>query len=517
MDTKQVEESIWGTKHKATCEDTTCKGCHPSYMRQFRRYFYSIHADHLPSCLNSYIDSDADIPTCKGCSEDYVAKVEYKKARTLAIESGKVKEVITKVYLEVEKLKDADAALPTPKYPIGVWDGTIYRDYADLASLGNYIPKELFIETLKTVTGAIVGNSLSCSAYDVNPRFYTVLIVPSQGGKGTTIKWALKFYKSLSDGYFGTLLWGQSDEPGQIVGAALCDFSSDVGMMHAAKAQSRWLQVYEELNVFMERASVKGSGQSLLAANRSLYDDDTFTMSTTAQRKEGGTFKVLNSFLAGTTPNLWANMFKGTQSTGSGIFQRLSITAHDGKFDRVGSLKIPQCQDLQQHLVNKIQQLEKSPLDLPMSPAALFEMDRWFRELQKGQDGEETGRLNIVAQKNALHMAWLRNHSEIAGSDMRGAIALAEYHLAMRKHYKPNVGENIQAQLQDELLKALAKKPMTKSAAMDKTHAYRDYGTEIAKRAWVGLIDAGLITPLEDKKTFRPTTPLEREHDHLRA
>jgi hypothetical protein len=519
----EQNESFWGTpRHKADCDGNDCHGCDPGYLQNLRNYFLSMEYWHTSQCLRNFLDSDLDLNECLGCSISYLEEREYRKARRLAITSGQVKEVIKEVYVEVNKAKNVHAVCEiaaTPIYPMHVWDGTVYKDYADAVGAGNYIPREFFVEALKTVTGAVVGNNLKCSKYEVNPRFYTVLLAPSQGGKGTAIGWAQEFYKNVQSrggAYFGPLLWGLHEEiDSGSIGAAKCEFASDVGMMEWASAQPRWLQVYEELNTFMEKAGIQGSGQSLLALNRTLYDTEECDVSAKAKRK-GGTFKVLNSFLAGTTPKLWADMFQGTHSVGSGLFQRFSITAHDGDFERVGALGVPSCRPLVDHLIQKVRELETTPLDFYMTPEALEEMNAWFKRLQETMDKEDSGRINSIANKNALHLAWLRNDKpKIEGADMRGGIALADYHLAMRKIYKPNTGENIQAILQEKIIKALQTQQMTKSTTMDKTHAYR-YGTEIAKRAWDGLVGAGLITCLADKKTFRPTTTLERENEHLR-
>lgn len=116
MDTLQEEKSFWGyPRHQEDCADKECKGCHPEYMRNFRDYFYNMEMWHTPQCKQNFINSDLDTIECTGCSEMYTEQLEYWKARTLAIESGKVKEVEKKVYVEVEKGKCAGAALPKHK------------------------------------------------------------------------------------------------------------------------------------------------------------------------------------------------------------------------------------------------------------------------------------------------------------------------------------------------------------------------------------------------------------------
>ncbi len=76
--------------------------------------------------------------------------------------------------LDAEDAEDMEA-MPRPKYPDEVWDGTPYGEFADLCTEGNFIPKKFFSESL-TVVGAVVGDRLTCPITGVNPRSYTIII-----------------------------------------------------------------------------------------------------------------------------------------------------------------------------------------------------------------------------------------------------------------------------------------------------------------------------------------------------
>src|SRR6202034_3917578 len=57
-------------------------------------------------------------------------------------------------------------------YPVDVWNGTIYGEFAECCTQDNKIPKEAFIESLKTVMGAVVGDRLTSDGQKIHPRQY---------------------------------------------------------------------------------------------------------------------------------------------------------------------------------------------------------------------------------------------------------------------------------------------------------------------------------------------------------
>lgn len=384
-----------------------------------------------------------------------------------------------------------------PCYPIEVWKGTIYHEYAFAASEHNNIPEAFHLEALKTTAGAIIGNGITCETYGVTPRLYTILLAPGGGGKGTAIDWATAFFKEfLGASTFSPLLWGSSDEldpTRTVIGAAIVSFGSDVGMQNAAKRQSRWLQHYEEISTLFERVGIQGSGQSLLAANRQLFDTENFTVMETAKRA-GWQGRAQNSLLGATTPDLWSSMFEGTKSVGSGIFQRLSIIAYGDKIKRVAHLKIPRVRVLQGALIEKILSLQEQPIALKFSPEALSLLSTWYDGLQaQDEEGEDTGRLNVIAMRNALHLAWLHDKTVVDSEEVKGAIALADYQYEMRKQYRPNVGDNSNARIQEQIRLVLRKHGgLTLSKLKQVTH-YDRPGLDIWTRAFTQLVTAGEV------------------------
>jgi hypothetical protein len=68
-------------------------------------------------------------------------------------------EVIT-AEAAAEMQKKVAAPKGVVEYPYAAWEGTLFQDFADLCGDGNVIPKEFFIESVKTVVGAICGHRI---------------------------------------------------------------------------------------------------------------------------------------------------------------------------------------------------------------------------------------------------------------------------------------------------------------------------------------------------------------------
>src|ERR1035441_7832505 len=87
-----------------------------------------------------------------------VGRYELPEPDPVAILGGSVpKEVDTS--MDAEVLPKG----PRPVYPLEVWEGTVYGDFGKACSARNYIPQKFFIESLRTVVGAIVGEQLRCN------------------------------------------------------------------------------------------------------------------------------------------------------------------------------------------------------------------------------------------------------------------------------------------------------------------------------------------------------------------
>jgi hypothetical protein len=156
------------------------------------------------------------------------------------------------------------------EYPLWVWEGTVFDEFADLCAVGNYIPKEFFIESLKTIIGAICGHRIQPhrSGGQQPSRFYTTIIAPPGIGKSTGGKWGL-------DLFLGTGLLYQLSQEGAYVniGCAVGAFASDSGMKkNGFMKNTRILQVYDEATALIEKFGIDGSGGAFLDAQNQLFE-----------------------------------------------------------------------------------------------------------------------------------------------------------------------------------------------------------------------------------------------------
>lgn len=392
-----------------------------------------------------------------------------------------------------------------PIYPLKVWKGTDYAEFAEICSRNNFIPKEFLIEALKTVTGAVIGHQLS--APDIEgciPRFYTVLMGGAGSGKGTSISWAASVFKDVTiEGLqMVNLIWSPAtkiqDVPWTELGVCEEGFNSAPGMQRSnEKGQTRWLQTFEELDHLIEGSGIEGSGKSLMGVNRQLYDREEFSTTTTGKR-DAIAGKAQNSILAATTPELWSDMFAGKQVRGSGLFQRFNLLASpEGR--RKGSLRRPNLEAFKTDFVSRVLLLEKQPRKLEIEDAAIEAMDQWFTQEKFNElDGEVRGRLNVLGWRNALHIAWQRDSGSITVSHMLDAIELSDYQLAMRLRHTPAEGENQDALVENKIqVYVKANKWVNRRDAVRQLNLNR-YGRSRIERAITNLVNAGEIQLFEE-------------------
>lgn len=399
-------------------------------------------------------------------------------------------------------------AEPMPRYPTEVWEGTEYAQFAEICKQGNYIPSEFFIESIKTVVGAVAGNMLRILGIEGGlPRFYTVLINSGGSGKGTAISYACEVFREDWGGKAKPLLWSPIRGIETIswvhIGACTTAFSSAPGMQRTAeKGQTRWLQIFEELSSIIESTGIQGSGQSLLAANRQLYDSEYFTTTATAQR-DSSAGRAQNTLLAGTTPTLWAEMFAGKQVEGSGLFQRFNIVTADN-IQRVGTLMSPDLEAFSVALSERVAKLDGAPLRFNIHKDSLVLMNEWFEKASASVDGEEPdpddyGRINVLGWRNAIHLCWLKGRTTVLPDDMERVIKLCDYQLAARKKCKPSTGENPTALLEDKIRRIVRERGKIKMREARKRINADRYGITTWERAVKNLVSAEDIRYAEEK------------------
>jgi hypothetical protein len=398
----------------------------------------------------------------------------------------------------VSSVSETAPALAAPlRYPIEVWDGTLYGEYADINTRGNFIPREFFVEALKTVVGSILSDKLSIANVEgSNPRFYTTLIGLPSIGKDTTFKRvsdlfyipapvSLEEESSLNATLPAKLLWNAQDTS-NFIGACKGQASSASGLAkflpqydrkgNLTPGQSRVLFEYGELSTLLEKIGIDGSGGALVAALCDLYDGTNFSVPAVADLKPfGGDLHL--SILAGIQPERWNELGAGRGVEHSGIHSRWNLIPTE-ETRRVATLPVVDIADFRARLRAR---LPLEPLFVLAPQSVVARMGDWFQDLLKRAENSPAGasataRLNVLAWKNALHHAWIRGLQEIDGNAIEAGIALAEYQLQVREQYAPLVGDDKLSKAMEKIRRFLRKHGKATFSALGKGVNYARMG-----------------------------------------
>jgi Bifunctional DNA primase/polymerase, N-terminal len=396
------------------------------------------------------------------------------------------------------------------EYPYWCWNGTLYEDFATICGENNVVPKEYFIEAVKTVVGAICGHRIfPFKTLSQESRFYTILIGPGGSGKSSAARWS-------KDLFIGTGMLYELSQSGAFsnIGCAQGSFASSSGLIKNGFAKnSRILQYYDEATTMIEKFGITGSGDSFLDAVNQLYESGAMPQLTTkddkGQSPTAGRL-VHNSILGCTTKEKWAASFIRTNSESSGFFQRLNIITNDSD-ERVANFNDPDLSVLRDQFVRKIQPLEYQEVIVSKTPEASDIFEKWYSSKRvewKELPNDVTGRVQVMVQRNASHLAWLMSGDDITPDPekalipievicdediMERAIALAEYQVEARKGHQPVQGRNDQA-MAENLIRVVVQRSgyISRSKLQREIRADR-YGVHIFDRAINNLCQEGLI------------------------
>jgi hypothetical protein len=420
---------------------------------------------------------------------------------------------------EIEVVPDSVLNNPKPvskslaQYPLWAWNGTLYEEFAELCGKGNHIPHEFSIEAIKTVIGAICGHRIQPYGFnDQQPsRFYTILVGPGGGGKSSAAKWAINLF-------IGTGLMYELAQTGAYVnvGCAKGAFASASGMQKNGFAKhSRILQVYDEITSVIEKFSITGSGGSFLDANNEMFEyTPTVPCMVTKESKDSNlpAHEVHNSILGCTTPLRWQNAFKKTNTDSSGFFQRLNIIANPNK-KRVAELLTPDFNDIRERFLRKIQALEFQKAVMYKNEEATALLESWYKSKAEEWEGlteDITGRIQVLVQRNACHLAWLMSGDDVVPDAekakepikvfcdediMRRAIAIAEYEVKVRQLHKPIEADNPYALIENAIERFFLEnegQPVSRRKLYRLLHANR-HGSQIFDKCVSNLIQEGIM------------------------
>lgn len=344
---------------------------------------------------------------------------------------------------DIEELDNTVTKIPLPVYPLEVWDGTLYLEFALLASRDNYVPPEFFVEAAMTYAGALTANQLHCESEALTPRLYTVLLAPPGSGKGTTYRRVHPLFEP------SRLMTQVGEQPPLPCAALLARAASENGLNDALLTHPHVISDFEEMDQMMEKTRIEGSGGALMSCIRSLFDDTRPGLTTSKGRPviaELGYFSLLGSM----THSLWRKAMEGRDSYGSGLGGRFNLVATNE--DRTAAiLMTPDFSPHRKALDAKLAALDSSPQMIGIEPAAQKLLAEWW----EGKNKPFHNRVNVIAGRKALHLAWITGQPSITLETMRKAIQLAEYLVAIRTAFAVAQGEERAAITENRVLQIL--------------------------------------------------------------
>lgn len=368
------------------------------------------------------------------------------------------------------------------RYPIEVWDGTDYAEFARRGTKDNFIPPEFFVESLKTYVGAVAGgNMLITNERSGRPRFYTILLAGPGTGKNTAIDCTHDLFRIREEGGLvaGTwpkdaLIWysqhREEHRTAKRIGACRMKMSSASGLARSLprldkdgkvcnNPQERLLVVYTELAEMFEKLGIEGSGAAMMSALCDLYDGEEFVVPALADNDSfGGHLRM--SILAGIQPRKWDIVCAGKGIEGSGFDERINLIPTTN-VRTVASLNDPNFEDFKDPFLSRLAMLEVEPyLVKATAEAKAYANDEYQKLKPKDEEGVSAGRLNVLAWRNALHYSWLVGAPVVDVDAVGRGMKLARYQLEVRKLYKPLTGDNATARAANAIWRWMLKKPI---------------------------------------------------------
>lgn len=396
------------------------------------------------------------------------------------------------------------------EYPYWAWCGTLYEDFATIAGQKNLVAKEFFLEAVKTVVGAVCGHRITpFQTESQESRFYSIFISPGGSGKSSAAKWAC-------DMFAGTGLVYELSQAGAYtnIGCAKGSFSSAPGLIKQGFARhNRILAVYDEATTLIEKCAVPGSGISFMDLVNQLFEINRSVPQSLTKESKDVVFKAVQFSLLGcTTEERWDNAFAKTDAESSGFFQRLNIVSNPSN-ERVADFPDPDLVDLAKDFVKKILPLEYQKAVVRKTPEASAMLEKWFASMKKQWQrlpDDVTGRIQVMVQRNACHIAWLLSGDQIPSPEkpneiieiicdedvMARAIALAEYEVFVRQLHRPITAENAWAKLECLIRRYMvrhgSKQPVLRGKLSRAVHANR-FGIKMFQSALDNLCAEGFI------------------------
>jgi hypothetical protein len=146
--------------------------------------------------------------------------------------------------------------------------------------------------------------------------------------------------------------------------------------------------------------------------------------------------------------------------------------------------------------------LDKEPIEMTVDDTVMGMVDEWFgQDKFEEAEGEVRGRLNVLAWRNALHLAWQRGLRAIDSRAMRDALALSDYQFEIRRRYTPAEGESQGALVENKIRNFLEVVKKAHRREVVQRLNLRRYGGFVVDRALETLQRMGEIQITEETTT----------------
>jgi hypothetical protein len=347
-----------------------------------------------------------EAPAVQSSSQDALSKVdqiqaEYEKASADADQASEEFE---------ERLVEAG------EYPLHVWEGTPYYEYALLAcgegEKANFIPASFHVNCLATVVGAICGNRIAPDfSLSMPAHFYTIML-SNEGGKGknTAGDWSRSCFRGTG------LLYQSGLKAHRNIGAFHDDFASARMLISTFAEYPSVLEEYPELTTLTEKFGIENSGESFLNFILNSYDSMVPNWSRVKGMKLPSNLptEINNSILAGTVIDKWKEKIQGDQY--ETLIQRLNLVFSD-ETRTVPILWDPDVTAVQRKLMDRVGLLEEYKLIWHYNDEATNLIREWHADLAERQaeirangtkEYEAFERIQVFAHRIVGHLAlWL--------------------------------------------------------------------------------------------------------------
>jgi hypothetical protein len=374
---------------------------------------------------------------------------------------------------------DTAEKTPHPDYPDQVWDGTLYGEFAEIVCRDNFIPKKFASESFRILTGALVGDQLTCGIAGGRMRDYLAVIGLRQSGKSWAKDCAVWFYTKPSTQFlFEPLLFhgGTSRYRSLRIGAQQFlpgspnSFVDELTREDRKKKpekeptikveitdrwdpMARFITIQGEAMSLFARFGNEWGGQALSALITDLYDGTETEVAVTSERGAAKVpVRVQYSMMLYTQPLVWRK-YMAEHVMDSGLFGRFYIVGSEQKptqvplpdYEKNAQLFQSHFGDMRREMFARIEYLADHPLQMTISAEARRMIQNWLVTISDQDDGiDRASRMGLHVYRAAMARAWggRKQRLEISAEDADAAILLGHYQIKQREYYAPVLGDD---------------------------------------------------------------------------